>query len=218
MKRLFVVLVMGISFYSGYAQKLEMDGFVRLCDLKIPPKADSKDNKLSLDEVYCLEDSLLVVSGHRKVFNYFFVYELRTFQLVYDTSLNKIDKYNGILSYTTADTAMNVLYVVKDYLFNTYWKIDLEKQTLVAIHCDSTPNSCKKLEATKLQKISRSKNGNFMYQIVEDKGKSRVVVWLAQEEFQKKRDEFKKARKDAGIVGSDSTVILTKNYFLLGGR
>lgn len=170
-----VMLMFGVV-----AQKKTNDDFYSLYTLQ-----GTKD--VNLDEIWNINDSLLLVVGHKHKFNYFYVYELKTFQMVFDTSITATERFDGSLSFTYYMDSSNVIYFPKETFVNSYFKIDLKSGKQSAIPCTETPYGCSVLEKKLFNKITHSTDYRFRYMLEKRKRATLVVVSVAKSYFSEQK-------------------------------
>jgi len=143
-----------------------------------------KTKGVALDEIWVVKDSLLLAVGHKHRFNYFYVYELKTFKTVFDTSITSYEKFDGSLSFTYYIDSTSSIFFPKETFQNIYFEINLQKDTIQIIPCYKTPEGCIILERRASNKIAYSENYNFAYQMQKD---GDISVFVAKPYFNERK-------------------------------
>lgn len=181
------------------AQRMTDDDFYSLYTL------DGTKN-VALDEIWNLNDSLLLVVGHKHRFNYFYVYELKTFQMVFDTSITASERFDGSLAFAYYVDSSQCIYFPKETYVNTYFEIDLKHDKQRSMPCEEVPHRCVILERRIENEVSYSDKYTFRYMIEKRKSYQYISVYVAKPYFSDRRKELNMDAKEF------------RTYLISGGR
>ena len=154
-----------------------------------------------VDEISNVADKYLLVAGHKNRFNYFYVFELKTFQLVFGKSIPKTEKFDGSLSY--AYEKDSIIYFPKETFANTYFAIDLSRDTIQNFYCDQTPKMCPFIERKVPVKVCFGKDLFFVYER-QKRDKKKVFIRVSKaylRELKKQKEIDNKTAKEYLLSG-----------------